>query len=159
MNNSILCGKGGKWAISAAGEGRISHQTEIAFPHEPHTLFFVTTPIFTNAAEVISNTIVMPLQSICFDYVHANALTLKIKKRIDVCVVQRDCLRGGAESSLHQVQVCLSSLDTYLSWQALRVEKQSFPSGQKRVAFRRIQKHQKLNFRYLHAYANRYFDA
>jgi len=43
--NSILCVKGGKWAISVAGDVcgmSISPKTKISFPHEPHILCFFT---------------------------------------------------------------------------------------------------------------------
>jgi len=41
ISNSILCGLGGEWAISVTGGSRPWPKTEIAFPHEPHILFFL----------------------------------------------------------------------------------------------------------------------
>jgi len=40
-------------ATRAAGEGLISPETEIAFPHEPHILFFVTPLHSSITAEVM----------------------------------------------------------------------------------------------------------
>lgn len=88
--------------------------------------FFVTPTIVINApaVPVISNTIIVTSQSVCFDYVHANAGTSKMKN------LYRFARRGGPESPLHHVHVCIYRRWMFI-WSANRLgRKIVFPKAE-----------------------------
>lgn len=115
-----------------AGEGRITHKTEIiAFPHEPRILLFVTPIIFIDVAVVLRNTIGMKPQSVWrFDCACANAWTLKMK------YVQYRLAKRLYNVAGRKVRyIVYTYINDYQIWILVYFAKRC---GRKRVTFRRF---------------------